>query len=556
MLKRKFLAILIFLIIATCAISAVNAEEISHNSEIINEDISIDEITTEEQQEEVQSIEDTSEELGEDTSTDYVTEIENENTQEIQSIDKTTDTANEKLTQEITNDNTQDTQSEKTTTESNVLTSQVDDEILSDGEYKKAKITFYKQTGSNLFDKKIYLKVTDAQTGELITSFLTLLDVNIYKNGKLVEAQEEMVDVSSGKGVIKLYDTFDINDAGTYTFKIPKSYIDDGLDIYQTSVASLKVTLKKVKATITAKKLTVKQKSKKKLKIKVNTPYPYDYTTVKIKIYTKNKVTSRGTYDTNKKGVVYIKVPQLSPGKHKVTINIYDKGITGKKTTYIIVKGKQTVAIKPTKLSTTYKSGKYFKAKVINKNTKKAVKGVKITLKVFTGKNAKTVTLKSNSKGIIKYSTSKLKVGTHKVVLKVKKSKYYTGKTKTSTIKIYKKKTTPTKKTNQKSTSGKLRTKIKIIECYRTNNIGEYYIELSLKDSKGHSLSNKDIKILTHINLGGMSMSETTVVTTDSKGIAKGYVSVMMGGIATYDVEVKFAGDKSHYSSTASKYIG
>ena len=105
MLKRKFLAILIFLIIATCAISAVNAEEISHNSEIINEDISIDEITTEEQQEEVQSIEDTSEELGEDTSTDYVTEIENENTQEIQSIDKTTDTADEKITQEITNDN-------------------------------------------------------------------------------------------------------------------------------------------------------------------------------------------------------------------------------------------------------------------------------------------------------------------------------------------------------------------------------------------------------------------------------------------------------------------
>ncbi len=105
MLKRKFLAILIFLIIATCAISAVNAEEISHNSEIINEDISIDEITTEEQQEEVQSIEDTSEELGEDTSTDYVTEIENKNTQEIQSIDKTTDTADEKLTQEITNDN-------------------------------------------------------------------------------------------------------------------------------------------------------------------------------------------------------------------------------------------------------------------------------------------------------------------------------------------------------------------------------------------------------------------------------------------------------------------
>lgn len=98
------------------------------------------------------------------------------------------------------------------------------------------------------------------------------------------------------------------------------------------------------------------------------------------------------------------------------------------------------MTIKPTKLSTTYKSGKYFKAKVINSKTKKPVKGVKVTLKVFTGKNAKTVTLTSNSKGIIKYSSSKLKVGKHNVVLKVKKSKSFTGKTKKSYIKISKKK--------------------------------------------------------------------------------------------------------------------
>ena len=105
-----------------------------------------------------------------------------------------------------------------------------------------------------------------------------------------------------------------------------------------------------------------------------------------------------------------------------------------------VAKKPVSVTIKPTKLSTTYKSGKYFKAKVINSKTKKPVKGVKVTLKVFTGKNAKTVTLTSNSKGIIKYSSSKLKVGKHNVVLKVKKSKSFTGKTKKSYIKISKKK--------------------------------------------------------------------------------------------------------------------
>ena len=99
---------------------------------------------------------------------------------------------------------------------------------------------------------------------------------------------------------------------------------------------------------------------------------------------------------------------------------------------------KQALTIKPTKLSTAYKSGKKFQAKVIDSKTKKAVKGVEITMKVFTGKNAKTVNLKSNAKGIIIYSSSNLGVGTHKVVLKVKKSNTYTGKSKASSIKISK----------------------------------------------------------------------------------------------------------------------
>lgn len=114
----------------------------------------------------------------------------------------------------------------------------------------------------------------------------------------------------------------------------------------------------------------------------------------------------------------------------------------------------KTVVIKPEKLSATYKSGKYFKAKLVDSKTKKPVKGVKVILKVYTGKKAKTVTLTSNSKGVIKYSTSKLNVGKHKVTLKVKKSKNIKGKTKTSSIII----TQPKK--DSKTADGKIKTYI------------------------------------------------------------------------------------------------
>ena len=153
-----------------------------------------------------------------------------------------------------------------------------------------------------------------------------------------------------------------------------------------------------------------------------------------------------GLQTTTSKGIAVLKWSKtgLGSGTYKIRAStFFSYSNTLQKKIIIsekVVKKPVSVTIKPTKLSTTYKSGKYFKAKVINSKTKKPVKGVKVTLKVFTGKNAKTVTLTSNSKGIIKYSSSKLKVGKHNVVLKVKKSKSFTGKTKKSYIKISKKK--------------------------------------------------------------------------------------------------------------------
>ena len=212
-----------------------------------------------------------------------------------------------------------------------------------------------------------------------------------------------------------------------------------------------------------------------------------------------------------------------------------------------------SVTIKAKGLSATYKSGKKFSAKVVRTSNGKAVKGVPVNAIVYTGSSHKTIALKSNAKGNVVFSTGKLGVGTHKVVLKIKSNKKYAGKAKTTSIKIVKKKSSS--KSSGKST-GKLRTKLTINECYRTNSITEYYFKVTLKDSKGKALANKNIQIKTLIDMFGRTMSKTDSIKTDSKGVAKGYVNAMFGGITKFDATFTFAGDKSYYSSSASKYLG
>ena len=100
------------------------------------------------------------------------------------------------------------------------------------------------------------------------------------------------------------------------------------------------------------------------------------------------------------------------------------------------------LSIKPSKLSTTYGSGKYFKVKVLDGKTKKAAPDVKLILKVYTGKKYKKITVTSDCDGIAKYSASTLSIGSHKVIVNVKDSKLFKAEKKTSTIKISKAKLT------------------------------------------------------------------------------------------------------------------
>lgn len=224
---------------------------------------------------------------------------------------------------------------------------------------------------------------------------------------------------------------------------------------------------------------------------------------------------------------------------------------------------KVPLTIKANKLSAKYKSKKYFKALVTNSKTKKGVKGVAITLKIYTGKQAKTTTIKTDSYGIVKFSTSKLKAGTHKVTISLKKNKLYSAKAKTSSIKITKPKVKSKSKTKTSTntatttaTKGKLHTTITIEECYRPSSMAQYYYKITLKDSRGNALANKKIDIKTLVNVFGMGMTLKDSATTNSRGVAEGYVNALMGGVTTFDVTFTYAGDKSYYSSSASKYLG
>lgn len=168
---------------------------------------------------------------------------------------------------------------------------------------------------------------------------------------------------------------------------------------------------------------------------------------------------------------------ELAEGTYKAYLSVDDEDISNETyTTYIEVTREIipqidnmasdspiTVIINPVSLSTSYQSGKYFTAKVTDSKTGKALSGVEITLTTYTGKTSKTVTLKSNGNGIVKYLSSKLDVGTHKVVLDVKKSNHYIGKTATGSIKITRAalKVSAPKVTKQYRKAGKFKVTVK-----------------------------------------------------------------------------------------------
>lgn len=100
-------------------------------------------------------------------------------------------------------------------------------------------------------------------------------------------------------------------------------------------------------------------------------------------------------------------------------------------------KKKVTAKIETKNFNTYYKSDLYFKAKIINKATKKPIKGVKVLFKVYSSKNKHhDYYAKTNSKGVAELKKN-LKVGKYTVYTYVKDKNVVAKKSK-STVKIKK----------------------------------------------------------------------------------------------------------------------
>lgn len=140
---------------------------------------------------------------------------------------------------------------------------------------------------------------------------------------------------------------------------------------------------------------------------------------------------------TNSKGIATYDVP-FNPGKYSVTAKTHSKYLYSNSVTLKnFVIGKTYLTFIPTKLSTSYASGKYFTVKVKNMYTKHLMKDVKLKLKVYTGKSFKTYSVATDSKGVAKFDVSKLSLGSHKVTIN-NANKNMDGFEKTSQITITK----------------------------------------------------------------------------------------------------------------------
>jgi 5-hydroxyisourate hydrolase-like protein (transthyretin family) len=125
---------------------------------------------------------------------------------------------------------------------------------------------------------------------------------------------------------------------------------------------------------------------------------------------------------TDKLGKVILKL-NLKPGTYTARINFAGDGDYGASSTNAAVKvNKATLSISTKNYKTYFESGFYFKAKVINKVTKKPVEGVKVGFKVYKNNKHKIYWATTDSKGVAKLKKN-LKVGTYKVVTFIKKNK-------------------------------------------------------------------------------------------------------------------------------------
>lgn len=168
----------------------------------------------------------------------------------------------------------------------------------------------------------------------------------------------------------------------------------------------------------------------------------------------------------------------------------------------------KSVSLTPSKLSTTYGSGKYFKVKAVDSKTKKPAGNIKLLLKVCTDNKSKKASIKTDSNGIAKYSVSKLNVGKYKIIINVKDSNI-ASKVKTSSIKI--------KKAKLKISAPK------VTNYYKASKL----FKVTVKNKESNKVM-KGIKVLIKIFTGNnykkysLKTNKNGVVKINIKSLAKG----------------------------------
>ncbi len=227
---------------------------------------------------------------------------------------------------------------------------------------------------------------------------------------------------------------------------------------------------------------------------------------------------------TNSDGEVSYIVPFVY-GTHEITISITDKIEGDNRISYnyhgagcadlkLSIGGKDI----PTKLTTSYPSGKYFQAKLVDYNHNKALKGVKLLLKIYTGKTYKTVTLTTDLNGVVKYELYKLSVGSHKMVVSIKDTNQFKANSKTSSIKISK-------------------PALKVSAPNVRNIIKKGVFKVTVKNKK----------------FGNLMKGKTYAIKTDSKGIVS--LKTKSLKIGSYNVVVSIKGNSNYKSASLKSKI-
>lgn len=256
----------------------------------------------------------------------------------------------------------------------------------------------------NKLDTKLSLEsinISALSSVELVATVIS--NFTVYGNVTFYVGDEKLGTVELVDGVAKI--NYTCGPGGNFTIKA----IYNGNNKFKSSQNSFNLIVNKIPVT-----MTIKQN---------NTYYKSAFITITLnKAINGQKITLKfsngksATVSTNSKGVATYYVP-FAVGSYTVTGSASNSyyNIKSVDSHKISIK-KVTATITAYKLTTTYKSGKYFQVKVTNPKGQIMV-GVKLKLKVYTGSKYKTVYITTGTNGIAKYGGSSLSIAKHKIVV-------------------------------------------------------------------------------------------------------------------------------------------